>query len=202
MFPSMAYLLGFFWADGYTVRNSFGFEVVKNDAECVQNVLDVAQQNYSFSDRQRPNRQPQRSIRLHVNQDLVRHLHDIGLVSNRRSSPNLESIPANQLRYFVLGFFDGDGNLYHNERWGLNQCTFSGQYEQDWSYLAAILSDQGISTSQQRMITKAGHKYSCVRFTGLKRIKVFCDYLYPDGFEFGLKRKFDVIRTMTDKRLR
>jgi hypothetical protein len=48
-----------------------------------------------------------------------------------------------------------------------------------------------IKYSIQRIILKSGNSYSTIRIVNIKGIYAIYKYLYPNGFEFGLKRKFD-----------
>lgn len=196
MTPELAYLIGFFWADG-SISNENGYiiELVAVDCAEVSKVIDRISVPYKTYSRSRANRQPQQSIRI-TDPLFTNELRKLGMSSYRDQAPLVELIPEEVRSYYYLGFSDGDGNFYYNKEYGLNQYTLSGRYNQDWNYLVKQLGELNID-SKIRRIQGPKSSYSALRFTGRERIRRWTQYLYPKDYEFGLKRKYLAAQTIS-----
>lgn len=116
----MAYVLGYFAADGSMLKNSRGahfIEFVSTDNILIDIVRTVTGSNHYISVRDvRHKCKPLYRIQIGSKewfQDLLRH----GFTqakSNRMQFPN---IPPNMLGHFVRGYFDGDGCVYFKQHW-------------------------------------------------------------------------------------
>jgi hypothetical protein len=85
-----------------------------------------------------------------------------------------------------LGFFDGDGCIYHKVN---SQLFFTGSIDQDWSFFELIPLDIHWKSISKR--TKNGN-YSRMIIQDKKSIKLFCEYIYAskDVDNIGFDRKY------------
>ena len=197
--PEAAYILGFLWGDGRVSKltnkltSIIDVELVKDDLDKIRNVFNSVGK-WNYSSRQRVNRKPQArlscsniplSIGLRkLNYD-IKSISDIGKVIN--------IIPEEIKRYFILGLFDADGCFYFNEKHYLAQCSIAGSHEQDWTTLENILNNLNLSPTISRRY-QGKNKSSIIRFCGIKKLTIFANYLYPNGLEFSLERKYNIIK--------
>jgi hypothetical protein len=98
------------------------------------------------------------------------------------------------VNYWFRGYFDGDGCVYYNKKHFLRQISFASGYDQDWLGFVNQLENLDIKNikvikSHQK---KSNSKSSCLKFCGLDNCKKLMDFLYPTGYDFGFKRKYDI----------
>jgi hypothetical protein len=194
--PESVYILGLLWADG-TIRkktNGFSLECVKEDIDYFYPIF-LTTGEYGLYTRERIGRRIQKII-VGCSLELSRFLKENDYTNKSIMSPDkiLLIIPENLKRYFFLGWSDGDGNFYLQERGngkkGLNQYSISGSYKQNWNALIKKCEELNINYRIDRFITKLNHSYSSFRICRSSDIIKFGDYLYK-GTEIGLKRKMN-----------
>lgn len=186
-----AYTLGFFYADGYIynkgVNNNMRIEIKEEDGQHLHHIFNHLIEWNVYS-RQREHWKP--TITFHKgNKALCKQLCDWNYKS--KLNFNLDHICTKYLRYWLLGFLDGDGSMYLHPKQYLRQITFSGPYDMDWQFLTNILTINAIGHKHSTQINSANSRSSKIRITNRLSITNFGQCVYPNGFEFGLKRKYD-----------
>jgi hypothetical protein len=113
--PEMAYVLGFFAADGSMNRNKRGgcyIEFQITDGDLLKKIRALLQSDNVISVRKRAaNWQPIHRLQIGsrvIFGDLAR----LGFVQNKTAVLSLPSIPEDFFSHFVRGYFDGDGNVW------------------------------------------------------------------------------------------
>lgn len=110
----MAYVLGFFTADGNMIKNKRGAHFISieiTDKDILEKIREVLGSDHKISTRRRifPNK---RIYRLQIgSKEIFNDLLRIGLTPNKSKTINLPSIPNIYFSDFVRGYFDGDGNV-------------------------------------------------------------------------------------------
>lgn len=110
----MAYVLGFFTADGNMVRNKRGahfiaFEIT--DKELLEIIRRVLGSNHKITQRRRKDVH-KICYRLQIGSKVwFNDLSRLGLVPNKSKKVQLPKIPTQHFSHFVRGYFDGDGNV-------------------------------------------------------------------------------------------
>lgn len=120
----MAYVLGFFAADGYITVNKRGgqfwcFQI--NDKDLLENIKKVIQSDHKIGIRLRKKTNEKTSYRLQVgSNEMCDDLRQLGFSKNKTKSLAIPHIPKKYFSHFVRGYFDGDGNIWmgkiHKER--------------------------------------------------------------------------------------
>ena len=184
--PSIAYIMGFIWADGYvsksknrmtvSIQNKDGNDLKPVFAKYIPFHLHIAKRDKQYM--------------FYLN-DLQLHqfLVDNDYLIKSVASPSkiLTNIPTYLHHYFFRGYFDGDGCLTDNT----NHClSFTGSYEQDWSDTEKMILDiTGYSPKIiRRNNDQRGHKSSYIYVYGKEKVKHILIYLYA-GEQMGLSRK-------------
>jgi endogenous inhibitor of DNA gyrase (YacG/DUF329 family) len=110
--PQMAYILGFFMADGRLERNSVYFVVGKReDRQILEKINNAMESNYPIKQRK------DGSFRLRIhNPIIIRDLRKLGINFGKMKNVSLPKIPSSLFRDFVRGFLDGDGWIGSNRR--------------------------------------------------------------------------------------
>lgn len=115
---NMAYILGYFAADGCMVKNARGgcyIEFTSTDRILLEQVAvstgskNVISQRNVADDRWRPQYRLQIGS-VHWFQNLLQ----LGFTPNKSNTLQLPSVPSRYFRDFVRGYFDGDGCVYFN----------------------------------------------------------------------------------------
>lgn len=202
MEKELAYLLGYFYADGYLNRRNgnVGYptlEMIKSDSENIIYCLNKINSIYTISYRFRSNsKNEQACIRIlakDINIELFRNI-----LSDKINMSNiLLYINDKDLCYFLRGFFDGDGCI--SIRKGISNCLyFYGSFDQDWSLVFDILKNLNIKYTFQQIIRKSGkHKSTHICISNKCGINILYEYMYPDRkYNFGLFRKYEKLNSI------
>lgn len=110
----MAYVLGFFTADGNMIKNKRGacfieFQII--DKSLLEKIRELLQSNHKITSRKR-NDKWKTSYRLQIGSKIIfNDLLELGLTPNKSKTINLPKIPNKYFSHFVRGYFDGDGNV-------------------------------------------------------------------------------------------
>lgn len=194
----VAYLLGFLWADGWVIQskrnNSVGLEIKSTDFPFISKVLDT-------TGRWRKSKRTRNKIyhscnAIISNKPLVDFLVYHGYKSKSIGSADsiLSIIPEKFKRYWFLGLFDGDGWLYFNKKQKAMKFNICSSVDQDWTFAEKLFVKLDIKyyISKNKNHLPNGNlcRNSVINFSNRKSIEVIINYLYPNGYELGLKRKF------------
>lgn len=191
-----AYFLGFFWGDGcFKSGNGYmtpNIRIVEEDALSLFSVFEKVSP-FQFKRQELKNRRTQGGFFFTKNRGLIDLMLNNDFLLKSKNSPSkiLSQIPKENHRYFWLGYIDADGCFY--KRKGRIGGTFSlaGSYEQDWSDFLVLLNELEIENFfyfQKSYLSGRGSVLEIKYGPDLFRLS---KYLYPNDFEFGLKRKFN-----------
>jgi len=112
----MAYVLGFFFADGsYDVnpRGSEYFSFQITDKKLLHDIRDALGSDHKIS--VRPPRNPNDSIqyRLQIgSKEMCADLQKLGVSKNKSHTATFPKVPKKYVGAFIHGYFDGDGNVW------------------------------------------------------------------------------------------
>ena len=113
----MAYVLGFFAADGYMVKNKRGacfIEFLITDKELLEKIQLVMNSDHRIAVRKGKENQKDR-FRLQVGSKAIyEDLLSLGMTNRKSLTLEMPNIPDRYFPDFVRGYFDGDGNVYAN----------------------------------------------------------------------------------------
>jgi len=111
----MAYVLGFFAADGNMLVNKRGahfIEFPSTDKEIVYKIRDALKSNLIVSEYQPKDKNNRRRYRLQIgSKEIYNDLLKFGMMPRKSKLMGFPSIPDEYLSHFVRGYFDGDGNV-------------------------------------------------------------------------------------------
>lgn len=110
----MAYVLGFFTADGNMIENKRGAHFIEfqiTDKDLLYKIRDLLGSNHKITERNR-NKKWKKSFRLQIGSKVIfNDLLKLGLTPNKSKTIDLPIVPDKYLPHFVRGYFDGDGNV-------------------------------------------------------------------------------------------
>ncbi len=120
----MAYVLGYFAADGSMARNKRGahfIEFYSTDNELIQLVRIAIRSNHKISKRLRGEKW-KTAYRLQIgSKEMYSDLAQIGFTQNKSLSITVPDIPIKYRAHFVRGYFDGDGCVYFKKHWATDR---------------------------------------------------------------------------------
>lgn len=137
--PEMAYVLGYFAADGSMIENNRGghyVEFTTTDRVLLQNLLRAVKGSQKISTRPNRNKnsKPQYRLQFGCKQwflDLQKH----GFTPHKSKTLHFPKVPRKHVADFIRGYFDGDGCVYFKKlkyadrkymRWVLSSLFTSG----------------------------------------------------------------------------
>ncbi len=116
----MAYVLGYFAADGNMIRNKRGahfIEFTSTDRELIENVRGFLNSNHKIGSSKRSPRH-KRIYRIQIgSKTMFDDLAGLGFTPNKSNMMLLPPVPKKYFADFLRGYFDGDG------------CVFYGRYK-------------------------------------------------------------------------
>ena len=114
--PEMAYVLGFFTADGNMIRNKRGAHFISfysTDKVILEDIKKTMGIEHKLSLRISNNEKWKNSYRLQIgSKEIFSDLLKLGLIPNKSKIMDLPNIPDKYFSHFVRGYFDGDGCVH------------------------------------------------------------------------------------------
>jgi intein-encoded DNA endonuclease-like protein len=126
--PEMAYVLGFFTADGNIVKNKRGSHFISleiTDRELLEKIRSILGSDHKITDRKRRENW-KTAYRLQIgSKEMFNDLKILKVRPKKDSSGIIKIIPENLLKDFIRGFFDGDGFVCRYKRKDRNEKMIS-----------------------------------------------------------------------------
>ena len=197
------YFLGFLWSDGFIERQKIGIEVNEDDAlNIIEDIKKIDFLKICTMNRHRKNRKPQMTIYFCNVKFYDKYIVNY-FIDKSESSPFklINNIPENLRRYFYLGLIDGDGCFYISKNFKTKQFYITSSYNQDWTYIEDLFKDINITQYEiRRVISNKGDKSSFIRIKKYNEILKLHNYLYPELYEIGLKRKYNKCKLILENK--
>jgi len=201
--PEMAYVLGFFTADGNMLQHKNGgcyMEFYSTDRVIIEYVKTVLKSHHKIAlrDRSKLNSKWKKAYRLQVGSKVMfNDLLNLGLVPNKSLVLQMPKVPKEFLRHFIRGYFDGDGCAHLGEHWAKDRnkkrwvfnIRFSSGSRDFLQGLWNALKSQNIKGGY--LYDKNGRGYELV-FSWKKGIAL-CKLMYDNASsDMYLNRKYEI----------
>ena len=154
--PEMAYVLGYFAADGSMVKNTRGgfyIEFTSTDRVILEQVCRVSNSPHKISERPIRNEAWKQQYRIQIgSREWFSDLAVLGFTVRKSKTLALPCIPNLYRGDFVRGYFDGDGCVYFKAlkfadrkrlRWIL-MCTFTSGSRRFLESIWSLLKEEGV----------------------------------------------------------
>jgi intein-encoded DNA endonuclease-like protein len=178
---NMAYILGFFCADGFISYNSQQIGFGQKERVILEQIKSELGSNQPIYKNSRTG-----VYMLNLNsKNMKNDLMDIyGLTSNKSFELAFPLVPDQYLNHFIRGYFDGDGNINYKKY----VVTFVGGSQNFIDVLKVKLEEIGLSP----YISNKGKHYRLF-ISGRYSIKKFSEWIYTDKTLY-LERKFQAFQ--------
>ncbi len=111
----MAYVLGFFAADGYVTKNKRGgcfWSIQIVDKELLEQIKVAIGSNHKIGIRV-PKNSSKKLYRLQIgSKEMCNDLNRLGMRMKKTKTMLFPLVPRKYLRHFIRGYFDGDGHVW------------------------------------------------------------------------------------------
>ena len=125
----MAYILGFFAADGTMIANNRGAYFIEfhvTDKDIILKIRKVLGSNHKISIRDRGVKEWKLGYRLQIgSKEMFNDLSLLGFKPNKSKKMEMPEIPTDLVRDFVRGYFDGDGCVYFKKHFRKDRNKYS-----------------------------------------------------------------------------
>lgn len=184
-----AYLFGYLWADGNISKTGYRISA----SSCENDIIDILKIIFGGVSSYRKRVQKETGTIKNVYEwRLDRKLFNDDIKSKGFRN-SIDCIPLNSIPSFLLGYLDGDGCIYHKDKYF--QVTFTSKKDEDWTWFnKAVNKINGpkfnISkrSSWCRLLNKTTNS-SIARITSNPALK-FLDILYSQHNGLYLERKY------------
>lgn len=115
--PEMAYVLGFFAADGNMIRNNRGAHFItfySTDFSVIEKVRNLLESNHKISTKNRNSKNPlwKDLYQLQLgSKEMFTDLTGLGMTPNKSLTVRMPNVPKEFFPHFLRGYFDGDGHV-------------------------------------------------------------------------------------------
>ena len=195
----MAYVLGFFTADGNMSPHSNGgryIEFTSCDLELIEKIKYLLKSSHKISRRMRPTNSKQVAYRIQIGSVvLYDDLISLGLTPNKSLTIKFPKIPVDYFSDFVRGYFDGDGCVYFKRNWAKDrgklrwvfQARFTSGSEQFLRELHSLLKNFKICRGGYLYDKNRGHELVFSHHDGLALFRFLYDNVPAEMY---LERKY------------
>lgn len=198
----MAYILGFFAADGYITINKRGgnyWSINIADRDLLKKIKKEIKSEHKIGTRVRKNK-GHITYRLQVgSKKICADIRKIGFHENKTMNMNIPKVPLKYFCHFTRGYFDGDGNVWvgliHKERKTRTlaiQTVFTSCSE---SFLLSLRNKLEFFGINKGVIRKGKGNYFRLTYSINNSLKL-SNFMYNDldASRLYLSRKRDVFR--------
>lgn len=175
---NMAYILGFFAADGMVARDSQLISFSQKEKYILEDIRQEIGSDHPIYQNKHTN-----VYMLNLNSKIVKNdMINIHMITHNKSQKIVfPNVPDKYLSHFVRGYFDGDGYINYNKY----SVTFVGGSECFMEKLYRIVKNIGLDPQ-----IRSFQNHFRIHITGRKSIKVFSDWIYSNK-DLYLKRKYE-----------
>lgn len=202
--PEMAYVLGFFAADGYMTVNKRGGQFWCMDIKdkiIIEKIKKEICSNHKISVRKR--RDKYINYRIQIGSvEICNDLRILGFYENKTKNLSVPNVPKDNFNDFVRGYFDGDGNVWsgfmHKGRnvWSLSiQVSFTSCSKIFLDGMKTRLEEFGI---EKGVLRKGAGDYYRLTYSVSNSLKLY-NFMYNGlcGSKLYLNRKKKVFEKYT-----
>jgi len=181
--PVKAYLFGLLWADGCTSQNRISMGLKSEDAEA----LIIAHQELGGRLKHRK-RYDKRTKKTYEISDWYVNSKELVVQLSRRGFRTSPKFDKKWFPWFLLGFFDGDGNI-HLTKTKQVQVTFAAPKNHNWTWFYKTVKTFGkfVFTEVHRT-GKDGYSGSDLRIYGREALRLL-DFIQQGSLGFNRKRR-------------
>lgn len=190
--PVMAYVLGFWFADGYMrIEKSYRVLFTSNDRQILKAIRRALRSNHPI---RKTKRDRSLSISFH-SKHLYGKLKELGGLRRKSQKMTFPHTPDRYMRDFIRGYFDGDGSVFFVEYIRTKdkrltrelRTNFTSGSRKFLESLMKILNKELNLPLKKLGIFNAG---ASLRLGyGMKDSDTLLHYMYYNNFPIGLRRK-------------
>lgn len=195
--PEMAYILGFWFADGYmTSDKSYRVAFFSKDKSLLENIANTLSYDAPLKRFNRNGKPDSIYTLLFRSKNLITQMQSLGGVSRKSLVMQFPEIPTSFLADFIRGYFDGDGSVHltrylrtkdHRQQVELRSSFVSGSQQ-------FLLKLRDILTKLVELTHKKvfGFNTEWRLEYGIKDTLKFLRFIYYPGCNLYLDRKFAI----------
>ena len=199
----MAYVLGFFTADGNMIKNKRGAHFISfynTDKKILKNIKEIMGVAHKLSLRPRRSKKHKDSYRLQIgSKEIFNDLLRLGLTPAKSKTLDLPIVPDKYFPDFLRGYFDGDGcissGIYRRKDRNSTKFLLASHFTSG----SKVLLDSLLNKLRKTLATKTGFIYAKNRgfdlTLSINDSKKLFDLMYENlKNNLFLERKFNKFR--------
>jgi hypothetical protein len=178
---NMAYILGFFCADGFISSRFQQIGFAQKDKDILEQIKIELQSNQPLHLNKKTG-----VYMLNINSTIIKNdlIDNYGLTPNKSFDLILPDVPEEYISHYIRGYFDGDGNINY-KKYCVSFVGGSQQFMQTFKERLELLGFLPY-------IKNKGKHYRLF-ITGRRSIKLFSEFIYKDK-QLYLKRKYEMFQ--------
>ncbi len=197
--PDMAYVLGFFAADGYMTINKRGgyfWNIQITDKRLLEQIRKVIDSGHKISKRDKSGNRSA-TYRLQIgSKEMYNDLLHLGMHQGKTKVMVVPNVPKKLFGNFVRGYFDGDGNVWvgyvHKERVKQTRVIRTVFTSASFKFLEALRNELDKNGIQKGVLSIGQGQYYRLTYSVHGSLKLY-DFMYNSiaqrPLEICLKRK-------------
>ncbi len=207
--PGMAYVLGFFCADGSmykTKRNTYFIEFQITDKDLLYAIRELLNSNHKISEKNN-NIKKKKVYRLQVgSKEIYKDLIKLGLTQAKSKTIKLPVIPKNFFHHFLRGFFDGDGNIVSKNFKRKNRNSLQGYFRLRFTSGSKVFIEDIKNKIEESLGSTGSILYYSnawrLSYSNKNSVKI-CSFIYRDVVNndlIYLQRKYNIFQQFICKK--
>lgn len=195
--PEKAYWLGWLASDGAISNkiNLISINLQERDSEILKKLLSYIESTHPLTFHAKKSERHQNKIGFSISsRKLKDQLAKFGIVQNKTQTVYVPDIERGLLKYFIRGFFDGDGCIFFDEpKKTLLFSISSASLKIQKQMKEIIFTEIGINVNIFFCKKRESHHldaYKLQKQGSVDVLKLF-DWLYSDNEHLALKRKYE-----------
>ncbi|TSC64054.1 MAG: Uncharacterized protein G01um101491_379 [Parcubacteria group bacterium Gr01-1014_91] len=189
----MAYVVGFFAADGYISLNNRGahfWNIQITDKELLDNIKRTVQSDHKIGIRKR-NLKESTIYRLQIGSiEMCNDLRKLGFTERKSKNLSVNKVPKKYFSHFARGYFDGDGNVWvgfaHKDRKTPSLTLLTAFTSCSTDFLRLLLKELNKHGIEGGSIYVSKENYSRLQLGTRDSLKLY-DLMYNQDNSSGLR---------------
>lgn len=195
---SKAYILGFFYADGYITGKKLGISLNTKDIKILEKIKKEMKSNHNINSYETETTygKTKYSRLIFTSEKVVKDAQKLGLCykkTNILTFPTEEQVPTNLIHHFIRGYFDGDGSAIPTK-----QKSFRISFLGTENFLTELRKKLPVESKVKLTERKKGQIVKELKIGGNKKIEQIFNFLYENA-NIYLERKINTFINFFEK---
>lgn len=192
--PLKAQIFGFICADGCVHDNTLAITISECDRDYlfnIKNALKSASKIKIRKSKNPPFEQDGVTLKIH-SKKIKEDLSNLGCSSNKSLTLVFPTIQKNLIKYFIKGYFEGDGGICTSINKNRKYFRISISCSKIFSHVCKKYISELANINENNIKIYDHGKIDCIFINAQVDVIKFLNWIYEDNINFNMSRKYDL----------